>query len=89
MGSDDDVHSLMGIGLHPEPARVAEREDEEMRRLGPLPDPQAQLAEIDLALLAGGRLVAHRGDGRPAARRPPRLHVPLHLKHAGPVAQGA
>ena len=42
-------------------------------------DPDPQLAEVDLRLLAGARLEAHGRPRRPPPRRPQRLQRPLHL----------
>lgn len=42
------------------PAREAKRHDEDLRDLLRVRDPHARLAEIDLRLCAGRRLVAHR-----------------------------
>jgi hypothetical protein len=73
VGGQSDVQPLVGVGLHPEPARVAQGEDEEMRDRGPLADPLAHLAEIDLRLVARGRLEAHAlsGDSSTRVSKPP------------------
>ena len=59
--------ALMGVGPGPRPARKAEREDEDMRRLALLADPHLQLAEIDLRLLAWVCLEPDRRQGGPSA----------------------
>ena len=73
------VEPLVAIGVRHRPSREAEREDEEVDRRRDVGDPDLQLAEIDLRLLPGARLKAHRRSRRPPARRPQRLKRSLHL----------
>ena len=84
---EDDIEPLVRIGARPEAARVAEGEDEEMRDRLRIGNPQTQLAEIHLGLLARAGLEPHRGHRRPLARRAQRLPVALHLQVAAAEAQ--
>jgi hypothetical protein len=50
---EDDVQALMGIRPGPLPPGVPEREDEQVGDDERVGDPKAELAEVDLRLLAG------------------------------------
>ena len=73
------VETLVAISVRHRPSRETEREDKEVDRRRDLANPDLQLTEIDLRLLPGARLKAHRRSRRPAARRPQRLERSLHL----------
>src|SRR5262245_63347418 len=77
---EQNGQALMRVRVRDAAPRVPEREDEEVDLGPPLPDPHPQLPEVDLRLLAGRGLEAHRGDGGPPPLGPPGLHVPLHLE---------
>jgi hypothetical protein len=65
--------ALAGEGDREHPARVAERADEHLGGDAVLADPAAHLTEVDLGLLPGRGLEAHRG-GRGERRHPERAH---------------
>jgi hypothetical protein len=64
--------------------RVAERGDEEMHPHPLLADPDPGLAEVDLQLLAGTGLEAHRGAPLGLQLPPPALDPLLHRTQADP-----
>ena len=78
---------LVAISVRIQPARIAQREHEQMNLLRLRADPDLELAVIDLGLFAGTGLEAHRRQLRPPALLALRPQPALHLHDAAGEAQ--
>ena len=62
MAVEQRTQPLVRTGLDPQPPRIAQRQDEQMDARTVLADPDAELAEVHLGLLARARLIPHGRD---------------------------